>query len=223
MPTLQDVLKALELGDAETALAIIKEIIAAAPPADEPAAPPASEMRAASQRLTRLTGKTTIGASIAEVETWRASHIQLETATQKLAEERRVLDSAERRKLSGELVTLAGRTPASVWSDPMNIAAGPKAHYQTMPIEAFRSYVEEAINAKGGRPREAWRGFGAGPVPPVTPSGGQGDQEIDTEHGPVTVTASEVRTCKEVGAKIEVYATNKAYLLRRHGRAAGAR
>lgn len=165
-------LDALAAGDAEGALAILKDMIAAAAggeaPAEEPAEAPAEmaekpeemmsadeekpeEVAAASARLMRLTGKASFVDSVAQVEIFRASHLELETERQALAAERKTLEAAERRKLCVELVTLGGMAPAMVWADDKSSA--PKGYLAAMALADLRAMHADAVkaSAKGGK------------------------------------------------------------------------
>lgn len=200
---------ALASGDADAALEILKGMIAAAAggeapaeepapeaPAEELAAEPAEEEKpeeiaAASARLMRLTGASTFVDAIASVETFRASHLELETERQKLAQERATLEAAERRKGCVELVTLAGRAPATVWADDK--ATAPKKYLAAMPIADFREYVADAIKASGRTPA---------PVPPA--SGGGADSQA--------LTPEQLRICKDTGCEPAVFLSLKSTL-----------
>lgn len=116
----------------------------AAPAEDKP-----EEIAAALSAVHGLSGKKSFVASVADIRTWHASHVELATERKKLADREAILESAERRKLCVELVTLAGRSPATVWSDDKSTA--PKAYLASMPIEAFREFVTDAIKASGGK------------------------------------------------------------------------
>lgn len=223
----QEALDALIAGDAEKCAELLKGMIAsaaageAAPPEEpqaaaeqaaanaDPAAQPAeeeekpAEAMAASAKLFRLTCKDSIAAAVAEVEIWRASHVELETERQKLAAERAVLESAERRKLCADLVRLAGKRPAEVWAD--DTATAPKKYLASMPIADFRDFVADAIKASG-KP-QAVQPPKRGDAPAA---GGDGSKVFATALGPITLSASELAACDAAGAKPEIYATNKA-------------
>jgi phage I-like protein len=89
------------------------------PPGEEEPAPlaAASRLRAATRKLARLSGKKEIGEVVCEVESWRASHLELEAEKAKIAKERTLLEGSERRKLVGELVKLGAEIPATAWQD----------------------------------------------------------------------------------------------------------
>jgi phage I-like protein len=210
-------LEAIAAGDEAGAMDILKSIVAAAAgggeekPAEEKPAedtPTAAaegapveeeekpeEVMAASARLMRLSGKTSIVDAIAEVEVWRTSHLKLETETQKLAAERKVLEDAERRKLCVELVSLAGRAPATVWADDKSSA--PKAYLAAMPIADLRAMHADAIKASGGKPSAV--------KPPVVAA---------DSHG---LSARELAMCSEMKIDPKDYAARKAATTKKAG------
>jgi phage I-like protein len=227
-------LDAIAAGDTEKCAEILKAMIAAAAGSGEPAAAeettdPTAEtsadpapgtvetsesedeedkpaaVAASLAKLFRLSGKASIVATVAEVETWRTSHIELEEGRTANAKERAILESAERRKGCADLVVKAGRSPASVWSD--SAGKSPKAYLLSMPITDFRAYVADQVKTNARRPG-------------VKPPGGSGAddadaQEFSTSNGTVTLSASELAECKRAGAKPEVFAANKALRAKR--------
>lgn len=156
-------LEVVENQDADGALAIVKKLLEEAAtggdestPADDPDPedPGADEDEekteeavAASARLLRLSGKNTFVAAVEEVEIWRESHLKLASETAKLESERATIEAAQRRQLCVELVTKAGRAPATVWADPLKKDGAPKAYLATMSLENLREYVKDAIAA----------------------------------------------------------------------------
>ncbi len=219
-------LDALIAGDAEKCAELLKGIIAEAagaaapeaPPAEEPAEPPvdAAEkpadapaedpakkeedkpvaMAAALSSFMRLSGKSSFVEALAEASVWRASHIELETERQKLAAEREVLESAERRKGCIELVTLGGRAPATVWADDK--CSGPKRYLASMPIADFRDYVADAIKANAGKSA------------PKPPTGKLSAKVPDGAVDAMGLTAAERQYCKDAGCDPKSYASIKA-------------
>jgi hypothetical protein len=173
----------------------VEAMMGAAPPPEakpepEPeamAAEPSKEdeekaVAAAASRLLRLSGTRSIVAAVAEVETWRASHLELETERQKLAAERATLESAERRKGCADLVKLGGLAPAAVWKDEE--ATAPASYLASMSIGDFRAFV--AASTKGRK---------ADPKAPTTA----------TE----TLSARELAMCAEMKIDPKQYAANK--------------
>lgn len=246
-------LDAIEKGDANAALDILKQMLASAAGADvEDAAPPAGDggadetqegepalgadpekqpmavsrarivrlaaMAAGTARLLRATGATTISAALDQVDVYRGSHVTLETERQKLSKEREAIESAERQKLCVELVTDCGQYPSTVWTDDK--ATTPKPRWAKMEIAELRAFVEELRVARGkGKPIPP---VGKTPAPPVPQpvAGAEQPREFATPNGVITLSARELRSCAETGAKPEEYAANKAIQLA--ARAAGA-
>jgi len=132
--------------DAPAADAAVVEPLAMDPAADKP-----EEIAAALNAVQSLSGKTSIVASVADVRTWHASHVELAAGRKALAEREAVLESAERRKLCVELVTLAGRAPANVWATSV-AGAPPKGYLASMPIADLREYHADAVKAHAGKP-----------------------------------------------------------------------
>lgn len=161
-----------------------------APPPD-PAKEDKTEVAAASARLLRLTSANTFTAAVEVVETYRASHIELETERQKLAVERATLEAAERRKGCVELVTLAGYAPAAVWADAT--ATAPKKYLLAMPIADFREFVADALAAKGAKRTPV--SSATTPPPSAGPAG--------------DLTPEQLEICKETGCDPSVFATLK--------------
>lgn len=215
-------LEAIKNGDAEAAMALLEEMIAAAaggePEAPEAAgekpeamaAPPApaapaedkpEEVAAALSTIARLSGKTSLAASVPDIETWRKSHLELETERAKLAQERATLEGAERRKLCADLVTKGGKAPAEVWANDK--ADAPKRYLAAMPIEDFREFVADAIKTSGKPAPSVVTGSG---VAGVTANG----QDVVTKAG-VTVRLSqrELDMCAELKIDPVEYAATK--------------
>lgn len=186
------------------------EAVAAAEP---PAAAPAkeedkpAEVAAALSAICSLSGKGFV-ASVADIRTWHASHVELATERKKLAEREAVLENAERIKLCRELVTLAGKKPAVVWADPLASSPVPKPYLLAMPIADLRAMHADEIKACGGKPSTA--------KPPVTKTLSTNAESVDgkifnTPFGSVPVSARELKFCAEEKADLQVYANNKAF------------
>jgi phage I-like protein len=227
---LKGALDALMAGDEAACMDILKGIVVEAAagepaaeetPADAPvemAADPAkpeedkpAEMAAALSVVASLSGKPSLVASVADIRTWHTSHVELATERKALAAREAVLESAERRKLCVELVTLAGRAPATVWADDK--ATAPKPYFAEMKIERLREMHADAIAANGKRP--------AGVKPPVAASGAPastaGSKDFVTPLGVVTLSAKQIADCEAAGAKPEVFATNLAHQIKARG------
>lgn len=224
-----EALDALVAGDAEKCMQLLKDIIAAAagaesaeepaaeeaPAAEAPAemsAPPAEEdpeakaAAVAASKVVSLAGAKSLVDALSIVETWRESHVALETERQKLAADRAVLEAAERRRLAVELISLGAEFPSTVWADDKGTTL--KARWLDMSIATLRTHVAEQRAARGGKRA------------PAPPRGEATEAEIviTTALGPVTLSASEQAECKRAGADLTVYAANKAKRLRRGGK-----
>ncbi len=153
------------------------------------------DMVAASAKIIRMTNTRTLAAAAVEIAQWRASHVELEVEKQKLAQERKVLDAAARRKLCRDLVVHAGRAPATVWasSDP---DAPPKAAYAKMSIGDLKEYVASAVATAGGKRLSSTRTW-RGPTPP--PGSGEGSGA----HG---LSRQEEKAADEAGCDHAVFA-----------------
>lgn len=230
---------ALAAGDAEAALAILKDMIAAAagaeaeeapaeePPAEEPAPEMMGEgatdddedkaaVMAATSRLVRLTGKATLGAAVEEVELWRTSHLKLEAETKKLAQERAALEANERDALTVQIALKMG--PAVAWADPLKATDRAKRKtaepFASMSIGDLRVFAKKlgASRAPAEAPKPPTGSVSTGSAPTA------GERAIETPHGTVTLSARELRICAETGAKPEDYAANKAIHLKAKGK-----
>jgi phage I-like protein len=216
---IQAALDALISGDSEKSAEILKSIIADAALSGSPApavetevlavAPvvPANEEgdeeKTVAASVHRLTGKSG-SASVAEIEAWRASHIELETKSAAIAAERTILDAAERRRLCVEIVKLGIMTPGVVWAD--DAATTPRGMLATAELAQLRALV----------------GSGAKRVdsPAIAPrrvENESGERQFSTVHGVVALSAREIKICAESKLDPKVYATNKAIHLAAKG------
>lgn len=169
-------------GDAEDAA----EPPEGTPEAAAAAAPPvmaAARISVALRAIAKLSGKTDISENIAEIETWRASHLELEEARAKLAKDRTTLESGERRRLVGELVKLGAETPATAWAD--DDAKAPVKRLADEPIAELRARVAKLAKAKGVVTKPA-------PTPPAGDANG--------------LTPEQIKICADTGCKPEVFA-----------------
>lgn len=219
-------LEAIKSGDAEAAMALLEEMIAAAaggeseaPAASEdkpeamaeapaPPAPPAEdkpeEVAAALSMVMRLSGKTSLVDAIGQIKIWHASHLELETERQRLAQERETLEAAERRKLCADLVTKAGKAPAEVWANDK--ADAPKKYLASMSIEDFREFVADALKASPKARVEVGPG-GAGAPATTAPGGGR---DVVTKAGAtVRLSQRELDMCAELKIDPVEYAATK--------------
>lgn len=168
------------------------------------------EAMAAATRLARLTGKRTMGASIAEVKVWRKSHLTLEKNRAKIAKERAALDGRERRDLTEQLIKLNNEVPGTAWADPLADEKVPAAHLMAEPLDSLRARVAKLSEARGVKAP-------AGPfgVPPVPPRGAETAPEegvaktFIVRGRTVELSARELEACADAGAKPEIYAANK--------------
>lgn len=162
-------------------------------------------------QLQRLTGASSMAEALATVETYRASHLTLETERQKLATERAALEADERRGLCAELVKLGAEFPGTIWADSSAKPMQLKARWTSMPIAELRQHVKEQRTARASKTPKAK--VEIKPAPSATPAleaEGEG-QEFNTPHGTVTLSAREMRFCNDAKADPKVYAANKAY------------
>lgn len=197
----------LKKADAKGALKLLEELFLnqglgvsaeAAPAAEgEPApeaeaAPAAEEMAAALSKVIRLTAAGSFAEMAEQVETFRASHVELAAERAALAKERAVLDAAKRVKLGKDLVSLANEHPSRVWADDKCEALkGPLAKMSIADLEEF---VSDAIKAKPAAPALK---------PPVAKLAKNEDDEKLDEHG---LTARELAICAEMKCEPAVFA-----------------
>lgn len=156
---------------------------AAPPPADAPAM---DEEKVMARAVAALTGKPA-GASVAEVERWRASHIQLESERAKVAADRAALESSERRALVAKLVTDCGEAPATAWAD--DTATKPAEPWASIALESLRTRVAKLSAQPRAKVVEAPKGGATG------------------AHG---LTDRELEICKETGCEPATFAAIKA-------------
>ncbi len=221
---ISDALDALAAGDDAKCAEILKAMIASAAggeiaePADGAGAPaeqmgdapdmpddkkkedPAA-VAASISRMMRLSDAKSFVELLSKFETYRTSHLELETERTALAAERKTAEAAERRALGAKLVTDCARAPASVWASS-DRGAPLKPYYANMPIADFRQMVADQLSAKPG----------ATPRPPAgggkIPRGGSGDGgAVVDAHGN---TAQDLVHCKATGCDPGVYAMLKA-------------
>ena len=119
----------------------------------------AGEAMAATARLLRLSGRSTLSASLDDVATWKAAFVELEASRAKLRAEQEKLEAGERRTLVAELVKLGVELPAMAWADDK--AAKPSKRLAAEPLQELRERVATWRAAKGGK----------SPAGPATPKG----------------------------------------------------
>ncbi len=216
---LKKIMDVIASQDRDAALALLPEIITGvaaeegseeAPPAEgtpptaasEPAAtPPADPTKPvneadapATAMLLRITGAR----NLAEAEPILSSAIR---SARTADADRTAVTMTARRELIAELIGLGAETPVTAWEG--NAAdLKPKARLLTESLEDMRSRIVSLKARNGGA------GPGGGHTPP--PAGSGDGRTFNTSHGAVTLTASELQNCEELGAKPEDYAKNKA-------------
>lgn len=212
-------LEAIKNGDADAAMTLLEEAIASAAsggeeapaeepgetmaemPAEEPEEPEKDEEAAAVaasvSRLTRLTGKTSIGEAVEEVEVWRRSHIELAAEKTKIAKEREALEMGKRKENAAALVKLGAETPHT-----SGLAKGKLVQrLLDEPLAEQTARVAALLAARGGKmPMQ--------PKPP--PGGGDGKTEFETPHGVYVMSEREVKLCAEKKIDPAKYAANRA-------------
>lgn len=180
------------------------------PPADaKPKEVATSEIVTALAQLHSLDGSKSILEVLSKYKLYRVSHIELESGRQKNAKDRATIEAAERRDGCKKMV-LAGRSPATVWSDDK--ATAPKKYLADMPIESFREFVGDVVKASSGTPRA--------PAPPATGGGDGGGapaqfqgegRTINVGGTLVELSSVELKICEQQGAKPEDYAALKMH------------
>jgi ClpP class serine protease len=140
-----------------------------AKPADKQEPVPA-DVPAAMSVILRSTGKATPAEAVIEVEQWKVSHVRLEAEQAKLAADRKVLESQERRALVASLVKCGAELPATAWADQE--ATAPAEPWSSMALGALRDRVAKVSAAKvPAAPQPPVRGEVAGTVPARIVSG----------------------------------------------------
>ncbi len=153
------------------------------------------EAKAMNAMLCSLTGTKSVAEALSVVEAFRTSHMTLETETKKLAAERAVLESAERRQLVTKLVTLGAEFPSTVWADDKSTTI--KARWVKMPIDELRSHVSDQTKARNTKK----------PADGVKPGAAVGSNVVDVVLG---LDARELEICKSTGCDPKAYAELKA-------------
>jgi phage I-like protein len=171
-----------------------------------PAVAAARKLGAAARALVKLSGKKDIGESIAEIKTWHESHLSQEQERAKLAKDREVLESSERRRLVGSLVALGNEIPATAWEDPLDPTV-PAEPWKSMPMDKLRARVAKLTQAKGSA-------SGAAAPRPAPLAAERGGKAVAVNGETVELSAREVTICEEQKVKLEDYAANKLIRLR---------
>lgn len=194
--------------DAAPSNSDVTQTEAAAPPGDAPdnkgetKDEKKEEVAAASARLMRLTGKDTFVGMLDEVEVWRRSHLRLESETEKLAKERRALESAKRKENAVTLTKLGAETPHTT-----GLAKGSLCkRLMDEPLEEQNARVAALLAARGGKiPAEPK----PPPEKPAQGTDGTQEQVVQTPNGPVTLSARDLQIAKELNRTPEEYASMK--------------
>jgi phage I-like protein len=154
-----------------------------APP---PAAEPPPEAMAAANRIVALTGRASLADSVAAIESWRESHLALESDRAKLEADRAKLEGVERRGLVAQLVKAGFETPATAWSD--DNGSVPAEHLAAMSIAGLRDRVAKLTGSRSPAPARV--------SPPVA--------------GPDGLTDSQIKLCKDSNVDPQKFAALKA-------------
>jgi hypothetical protein len=207
---LKKALDAIEAGDKEAALEILKAMIASAasggeapPPEAEAAAetpeepPPAPEEEqeasiAASREFMRILGAKTPGEASAALQS-------IVTRVAALDADRAALELSERQGLVAQLVTAGAETPATAWVDADKRT--PKKRLMDEPIAELRDRVKVLVKASKSR---------APLAPPSEDAEADGERVFKTSKGEIKLSAREIKNCEAQKADVNAYAENKA-------------
>lgn len=118
-------------------------------PDGDPAAPMPEESAAAAS-LMRTTGKASLVQALEQVETWKASALEHQAAQAKLEQERKALETEERRGLVASLVKGGFETPATAWADDKGTV--PAEHLAAMSLPALRDRVAKLTGSRSPAP-----------------------------------------------------------------------
>lgn len=147
--------KALDViaaGDANAALELLNELVAAAagaesgdksPEGDPAKMPPAlsEEQSAALSQLLSITGCEGLGEAIAKLSVWKS-------ASDTNAAQLKTLELNSRKELAARLVKLGAETPATAWKDPANKVLSDRLLSEN--IDDLRGRVTALSAARGG-------------------------------------------------------------------------
>jgi hypothetical protein len=176
-------------GNAEPSEPELDPLAASAEPAPEE---PTPEEVALSAALVSLTGAAGPAEQVVVLSTLIAER-------EKHAKQVAALELSSRLELVSELVKLSVEYPSTAFEgDPADRKL--VARLSSEPLAELRARVATHKAAKAGKVPNA---------PPARGSGGDG-KSFKTSHGLITLSASEIQTCEESGAKLEAYAENKA-------------
>jgi hypothetical protein len=170
---------------------------------------------AAAGRLFAMTGKATFSEAIDDVDTWRKSHLAIESWKAQVAQDREALEAAERGTLYGRLVELGAETPATLWVDPLATKKVAVKRLSTEPLADLRKRVTALSAAK---PKAN------GTTPPAA-GGSAPVARLSTRLGDVDVPEAEVAAVKakakangtDAETAVQKYAEIKLRQLSAHG------
>jgi hypothetical protein len=192
---LKAALDAIEAGDPAAILAALKDLItsqmgeesAEADPAAlaDPAATPADPAK-----------DPNAPEPVKASKEFAALQVQLSA----LQAERDEQDLEARQELVGELVKLGVETPATAWLDASKRL--PAKRFSAETVKELRARVT-ALRAVRPTPAKLEPPTGGG-------DDGEGNVEVKTKRGNVTLSAREVENCATSGVKLEQYAENKS-------------
>lgn len=226
----QAALEAVAAKDAKSSLTVLQQILGAllgsapaaddAPPSSANGGPPDSSatgtppapdataskdakdsMAAAGRMAMIMTGKSDPGEAMTELARRSKVAVDLEAREATLANDRKALESGERRALVASLVKLGVEIPATAWSDDKGTV--PCERLSKEPIAELRTRVEK-LTAAGVKGRTEHT------TPPGELDTTTGEKEFVTPLGTVKLSAREVAMCAELKVKPEDYAANKA-------------
>jgi capsid assembly protease len=118
-------------------------------PDGDPAAPMPEESAAAAS-LMRTTGKASLVQALEQVEAWKASALEHQAAQAKLEQERKALETEERRGMVASLVKGGFETPATAWADDKGTV--PAEHLAAMSLPALRDRVAKLTGSRSPAP-----------------------------------------------------------------------
>lgn len=164
--TIRAAITALKEGNADAALKVLEDILAAAAGAGPaPSAPEGGEALAETPDATALTALAKeVRALQSRDKTREAALSALAAEAQALRAEREKREKGERLQLVGELVSLGAETPATAWSDPGGDPKDRKPVKRLLdePIDDLRTRVRALSAAAPQQPVRPPAGGGAG-------------------------------------------------------------
>jgi hypothetical protein len=135
--------------DAIDAVKTLRATITALSPDNEDGEEGRAVVLAATSRLSKLTGATTLGEAVRIVETRFSALAEREKEIEAERKERKALEMAEYRKLTGELVKLGAEIPATAWQDEKGTL--PVQRILDEPLSKLRARVAQMSAANRGQ------------------------------------------------------------------------